>query len=422
MSITKNQYVKYININQLININYTPLYTDPTEKHRNTSRFFAVEPGSRTVRISPAGTDFRKIREGNFHHNKERNNKERNFYYDKNHTAASNRISPAGTDFREIREGRFHHNKERNFYYDKNHTTTSINTDLISQEQPRAPKKTPNLIWFSCFLLILLSLSSNATKPGHLRLVGSAICFPYLSTIVEQMARTTRLPTPIIENTGTGKGVQLFCGGEADMVGASRPMTQTEKDRCRSFSHQEFGFDGIVLAQSRAADHRTVQKTHLHKALANKTATLWSHIMPGSAPVPIKIYGPSAASGTHEALIDLLIKPYGLRHMRSDGVYVESGQNHNIIVKKLILNPLAVGFIGYETYRQNAHSLQAISINGIQPSTQTIRDHTYPLSRSLFLYQSTKPTPSADLFNRLFTQDLHKGPWSLMSLKGLITK
>jgi hypothetical protein len=71
---------------------FKKVYGDLTEKRHNNSRFFIVEPESRTVHISPAGTDFR-----------------------------------------EIREGCFHHNKDRNFCYDKNHTATAPNTDLCSQ-------------------------------------------------------------------------------------------------------------------------------------------------------------------------------------------------------------------------------------------------------------------------------------------------
>src|SRR4029079_16520602 len=74
-------------------------------------------------------------------------------------------------------------------------------------------------------------------------------------------------------------------------------------------------------------------------------------------------------------------------HMiREDGKYVESGEDDNVIVAKLEANHAALGIFGYSFLMNNADKVQGSLISGVAPEPKTIEDHTYSISRSLFVY------------------------------------
>ena len=72
--------------------------------------------------------------------------------------------------------------------------------------------------------------------------------------------------------------------------------------------------------------------------------------------------------------------------VRSDGAYVDSGENDNLIVQKLEANPKAVGIFGYSYLEENADKLVGLTMNGITPTYATISDFTYPGARPLYIY------------------------------------
>ena len=99
---------------------------------------------------------------------------------------------------------------------------------------------------------------------GEIRLVGSSTVFPYSQAVAEQFANNTGAPSPIVESTGTGGGMQIFCGGigeaHPDLTGASRAMTAGEYELCvqngvTDITEALIGFDGLSMAYNNASDY-----------------------------------------------------------------------------------------------------------------------------------------------------------------------
>lgn len=72
--------------------------------------------------------------------------------------------------------------------------------------------------------------------------------------------------------------------------------------------------------------------------------------------------------------------------VRQDGVYVPSGENDNLIVKKLQQNTDAFGVFGYSFLEENSDTLQGSEIDGVEPTPDAISSGEYPVSRSLYFY------------------------------------
>ena len=107
---------------------------------------------------------------------------------------------------------------------------------------------------------ISVALVGSAEARDQIRIVGSSTVFPFSTAVAEQFGKATNFSTPVVESTGTGGGMKLFCSGigedHPDVTNASRRMKKSEFDDCTKngidITEVKVGFDGIVLANARA--------------------------------------------------------------------------------------------------------------------------------------------------------------------------
>ena len=105
--------------------------------------------------------------------------------------------------------------------------------------------------------------AGNVAGPA-LRIVGSSTVYPFTTAVAENFKRKfPAAATPIVESTGTGGGIKLFCGGvgtqHPDIANASRRIKASEVEMCntngvKQIVEVQVGLDGIALAQAKAAD------------------------------------------------------------------------------------------------------------------------------------------------------------------------
>lgn len=274
-------------------------------------------------------------------------------------------------------------------------------------------------------LALLAVTATAAVARDEIRIVGSSTVFPYTQAVAEQFANNTGAPSPIVESTGTGGGMKIFCGGigeqHPDITGASRAMKASEYELCvangvTEISEAMIGFDGLSIAISRSNDFAwdlTLEEVYLALAAqvpvdgawADNPYKMWSEINPALPAVEILAYGPPPTSGTRDAFVELamhagceeldFVKEGGFdgdwisencSRMRTDGPFVEAGENDNLIVQRLEADTNAMGIFGYSFLFENLDNLKGVMINGVEPSTDTIADKSYPVSRPLYFY------------------------------------
>jgi phosphate transport system substrate-binding protein len=252
--------------------------------------------------------------------------------------------------------------------------------------------------------------------------VGSSTVYPFSTAVAEQfVAKNPKFKSPTIESTGTGAGIKQFCGGVGarfpDIANASRRMKKSEYENCAKAGvtgivEIQVGIDGIAFAESLKGPKLSLTVTDMYKALAANpfgkpnTAKTWKDVNPALPAVAIQVYGPPSTSGTRDALAELILTKGcesdpamkalkdsdADKHkdictkVREDGVYVDSGENDNLIVQKLGANSNAVGIFGYSFLEENVATLRGIPFNGIAPTYATIADFSYPGARPLYIY------------------------------------
>lgn len=309
-------------------------------------------------------------------------------------------------------------------------------------------------------------LASTLSAREQIKIVGSSTVYPFSSSVAEEFKATTKFPTPVVESTGTGGGIKLFCSGVGtttpDIANASRKMKDNEFLLCNengvtNITEALIGFDGIAIAQSSKVATFNITKEELALAVAKEVPSKdgktlipnpykkWSDINSNLPEKTIIVYGPPKSSGTRDSFEELVMqsvfskksvytdlykqdeknnkmyKAYSV--IRTDGVYVESGENDNLIVQKLIKNESAIGIFGYSFLAENKDKVVGLSIDNVLPTVETIASGKYPVARSMYFYiknQHLDIVPSLKDFTNLFMSEKMIGEDGILSELGLI--
>lgn len=274
--------------------------------------------------------------------------------------------------------------------------------------------------------LAIAALSATAAVArDEIRIVGSSTVFPYTQAVAEQFTNVTGAASPIVESTGTGGGMQVFCAGvgeeHPDITGASRAMKASEYELCATngvtdITEALIGYDGLSLVVSRANEFAwdltlaevftaLAAQVPVDGAMVDNPYTMWNEINPGLPAAPILVFGPPPTSGTRDAFVEMAMNagckelPFVIdggfdgdwikencSRMRTDGPFVEAGENDNLIVQRLNSDPNAMGIFGYSFLFENQDTLKDVSIAGVPANLDTIATFDYPIARPLYIY------------------------------------
>lgn len=257
----------------------------------------------------------------------------------------------------------------------------------------------------SAAILVAAAATTASAARDQIRIVGSSTVFPFSTAVAEQFGRSTDFQTPVVEATGSGGGLKLFCAGvgtdNPDVANASRRMKQKEFKMCAEngvtdITEVKMGYDGIVIANAKGGPEFELSREQLVMALAERDdkPEMWSDIDPSLPVIKIEVLGPPPSSGTRDAFEELVMHeacegagiPCDGISMRDDGAFIEAGENDNLIVSKLEANPDALGIFGFSFLDQNSDALQGSIIDGVEPEFDAIAEGDYPVSRSLYFY------------------------------------
>ena len=307
-------------------------------------------------------------------------------------------------------------------------------------------------------------IAGHAEARDQIRIVGSSTVYPFTTTVAEQFGKSSGMKTPVVESTGTGGGMKLFCAGvgvgHPDATNASRAMKKSEFEDCQKNGVKEVveikvGFDGLTLAQSKQGPAMKLTLGQLFQALAKEVPgpdgklvanpyKNWSDIDKSLPNIKIEVLGPPPTSGTRDSLHELFMEAgaeqlpamkalktadkkafdKAWKTLREDGAYVEAGENDNVIVQKLEANKNAFGIFGYSFLEENAAKLRGVALDGSEPSYDNIAGGKYKGSRPLFVYikkQHVGVVPGLDKFALEYVSTKALGEDGYLAKKGLVT-
>ena len=267
-------------------------------------------------------------------------------------------------------------------------------------------------------------ISSTAVARDYISIAGSSTVLPFATIVAERLGRNVNQKTPVVESGGSSVGKKGVCDGMGtqfiDIGNASSRMKTAELEYCDKngvkITEIKVGYDGIVVANSKKADRLKISLADLGKALTAEVPVdgkmvanpykKWSDVNPALPAIEIRVYGPPTTSGTRASYAEIVnekaycgkdaeakaaLKAAGkkaksCRAMRTDGAYVEAGEQDNLIVQKLQEDTGAFGIFGFSYLDQNSDTLQGAELSGVVPTFEAIADGKYKASRALFFY------------------------------------
>ena len=264
--------------------------------------------------------------------------------------------------------------------------------------------------------------SGGSSTGTQIKVVGSSTVYPFTTAVAEEFQRANPGISVIVESTGTGAGIKLFCNGvgseHPDMVNASRQMKKSEYDSCiaagvKNVIEVPVGIDGLTLISGKDSPALNLTTEDIYKALAANPygkgpngAQTWRDVNPALPAIKIRVLGPPPTSGTRDSLNELIMEKgcdtnpamKALKDsdkdkhkdvctkIREDGVFVEAGENDNLLVQKVAADPGALGVLGFSFLDENADRVKPVSIGGVTPTSQSISNLQYPGARKLYIY------------------------------------
>ncbi len=248
--------------------------------------------------------------------------------------------------------------------------------------------------------MVMLPEVDPAMVSGDIISAGSSTVFPLTERMAERFQDEGFAGNITIDSIGSGAGLERFCvSGETDIANSSRPIKDSEIESCMAIGRTpiEFrvGTDALAVVVSQENDFLT-ELTIEQLAMVYSTAQKWSDVDPSWPAEDILRFSPGTDSGTFDYFVEAVMDPvYVVDEDTDEGkgeeailnaAGIQMSEDDNVLVQGVLGSPYAIGYFGFAYYNENADTLKALSINGVEPNEETAESNEYPLSRPLFIY------------------------------------
>ena len=235
---------------------------------------------------------------------------------------------------------------------------------------------------------------------------GSSTVFPITEAVAEEFQKDNRATIRVtVGISGTGGGFKKFCRGETDVQDASRPISASEMEACRTNGIQYYelpvAFDALTIAVSPQAtwiDAITVAELkQMWEPSAQGRVMKWNQVRLSWPDSPLKLFGAGSDSGTFDYFTEAVTG----KAKASRGDYTAS-EDDNTLVQGISHDKQALGYIPYAYFEPNKKRLKAVAVDGghgpVLPSRETVENGAYqPLSRPMFIYVNSKSAARPDV-------------------------
>ena len=237
--------------------------------------------------------------------------------------------------------------------------------------------------------------SGGEPVPGEISIEGSSTVQP-ITQAAAQLFREENPDARIsVGGAGTSDGFEAFCKGDTEISDASRPIDVAEEVPVCEENGVEFieipvAFDGISVVvnpqNNWASDVTSEELKTMWEPAAEGQITRWSQVRSEWPDTELNLYGPGTESGTYEFFNEVIV---GNEEEVNRSDY-EASEDDNVLVQGVAGDQNALGYFGYSYYVNNKDKLKVLAVDGVEPTTDSIRSGEYLLSRPLFIYVSTK--------------------------------
>lgn len=256
---------------------------------------------------------------------------------------------------------------------------------------------------------------------------GSSTVYPITEAVAEEFQKQKKGAIRVtVGISGTGGGFKKFCSDNpsvrTDISNASRPIKDSEKEMCAKAGVKyvaiPVAYDAITVVVNKANPISNITTAELKKMWAPEAkgkVTKWNQVNGKWPNAPLVLYAPGADSGTFDYFTEAIMGKSGAS--RTD---FTPSEDDNVLVQGVVNNRNALAYFGYTYYSENTNKLKALSVDGVGPSLETVRNGSYkPLARPIFIYvnqQTAKTRPEVREFVQFYLDNADRLVKSVRSI------
>jgi len=230
---------------------------------------------------------------------------------------------------------------------------------------------------------------------GEIAVDGSSTVFPIAQAVAEDFQIENPEVKVSVGFAGTGGGFEAFCAGDTQISNASRAIEPEEADCLKKagigYTEFQIGVDGLAIVthpDTEWVDCITFEQLQAIYAPGSKVET-WKDVDPSWPDEPLKIFGPDPDSGTYDYFAEEVADPDAEEPATRDDM--TQSADDNVLVQGVEGEQASIGYFGFAYYQENVQGLKVIEVDDgesgcVEPSAETVKSNTYPLSRPLFFY------------------------------------
>ena len=231
-----------------------------------------------------------------------------------------------------------------------------------------------------------------------LTITGSTTVLPLGEAAAEAFNTLQNDCQVTVTGGGTGAGITAIAENRSNIAMASREVTADEKSKYGDkFQQFDIGYDGVVIAVSKVihdAGIKGLTTEQVKKIYAGEIKN-WNEL--GGPDAEIYVIGREQGSGTKDTFNEDIM---GDKKAETPGVST-TAMGSSEIKTAIVGSDSAIGYLGF-SYMEG-RKIAAITLDGVLPSVQTIKDGSYKLHRHLYLYTFGEPTLCAQKFINFVT-------------------
>ncbi|MDD4161112.1 MAG: PstS family phosphate ABC transporter substrate-binding protein [Methanothrix sp.] len=238
--------------------------------------------------------------------------------------------------------------------------------------------------------------ASSEAREVTVAVSGSSTVMPMAELAAEEFNMMQDKYTVNIKSGGSGVGIVDVAEGRSDIAMTSREIKLEERQRCETpsvrFIEHLVGFDAICLVVSPEVYDSGVtalSKEEVKQIFAGDI-TNWEEL--GGPNMEIFVVGRRAGSGTRDTFNEVIM---GSREMETPGVSYDAGESSEVKFSTQ-RSDNAIGYMGYSFVMTG--DTNVISLDGVQPTIDSIKSGAYPLARKLYFVTLGEPSPGAKAF------------------------
>ena len=235
--------------------------------------------------------------------------------------------------------------------------------------------------------------SGDGGGSGQIAVQGSSTVLPISQAAAEAFKQENSDVELTVGGGGTGDGFEAFCGGNAQIADASRPIKEDEEvPVCEKngieYTEIQIANDGIAVVTNIENDWATcLTVEQLNKIWGpDSKVDNWNQVDPSFPDQKMTLAGPGTDSGT----FDFFTAEINGEEDASRTDY-QATEDDNVIVQAVEGDMGGLGYFGLSYFEQNQEQINDVEVDGgdgcVAPTTETVQDGSYtPLSRPLFIY------------------------------------